>query len=131
MDLNEDRIDPLTADVLPDSRATFISTPKHVVFELGMFWVPIYCGSCGKEGGRVPEENCTWAFWLCAICEVKYGDVAGVMMVPDSVYWERLKQEQLAHGEKRLLTNEELLTIVEADATPLSKLIKEGRSTDS
>lgn len=127
MDLNEDRPDPLTAEILPDCRLAVVSTPRHAVWLMGAFWVPIFCGGCGKEGGKVPEENCTFAFWLCGDCEPKYGALTGLMIVPDQVFWETLKQEQLTHGEQRLLTNDELLAHVEADASPLSALIKQAR----
>lgn len=125
MGLND--VNPLTADILPDSRATVISTPKHATFELGMFWVPIYCGSCGREGGRVPEENMTFAFWLCQECEPKYGHLTAHMMVPDAVFWERVKQEQLNHGAQRLLTTDELQAVLATDTTPLATLLKQGR----
>lgn len=121
-------VDPLKAEILPDSRASFIATPKHATFDLGMFWVPIYCASCHREGGKVPEENMTFAFWICQDCEPKYGQLTAMMMVPDAVFWETVKQEQLHHGKQRLLTAGEMQQTLEAETSPLSTLLKQGRS---
>jgi len=115
------------ADILPDSRLSTIHTPRNAVASVMGFWVPIYCASCGVEGGKVPVEGTTFAFWLCDPCFVKHGALTNVMVMPDEVYWAKLKQEQMeAFGG--LLSNEELLSIVEADATPLATLMKtQGR----
>lgn len=109
-------------DILPDSR---LERPKGAVWR-GSWWVPVFCANCGADGGLVPEENMTFAFYLCDPCAEKYGEVAGTYLMPDEVYWERLKQEQLnTYG--RVLTAEELVQIVEADASPLATLIKQRR----
>ncbi|MEO6564806.1 MAG: hypothetical protein ABIO63_02120 [Casimicrobiaceae bacterium] len=114
------------ADVLPDSRLGTVLTPKRAEWRVGAFWVPIFCASCGVEGGKVPEENMTFAFWLCQPCFAKYGVLADMMVTPDEVFYEKLKQEQLeAYG--RFLTAPELIAVVEADATPLATLIQQGR----
>jgi len=118
--------DPLTAQVLPDSRERVISAPRNVQYMAGAYWVPIYCASCHVEGGRVPQENMTFAFWLCQECFAKYGELTNMLVMPDEVFWEKVRQEQLdKYG--RLLSPKELLDVVEADATPLSALIKQGR----
>lgn len=112
----------MTDSVLPDSRARKGST---ILMGPAGAWVPVFCANCGADGGMVPEANMTFAFYLCQACAETYGAIAGTMMMPDQVFWERLKQEQLeAHG--RFLTEQELVTIVEADSTPLAKLVKEG-----
>jgi hypothetical protein len=68
----------------------------------------------------------TFVFWLCKHCAETHGEIAGTMMMPDEVFWEKLKQEQLAsHG--RILSEQELLDVVAADASPLATLLKEGR----
>ena len=119
--------DPLAADLLPDSRASFVSTPRGATWQLGAYWVPIYCASCHKEGGKVPEENMTFAFWICQDCEPKYGHLTAHMMVPDAAFWETVRQEQLAHGAQRPLTTQELQAEIEGGATPLSTLLRQGR----
>lgn len=108
--------------VLPDSRCL---APKGLIRSKMGAWVPIFCASCGKEGGMVPEENMTFVFWLCRPCGEKCGDIAGMMMMPDEVFWEKVKQEQLAVYD-RLLTDRELMSIVEEGTTSLATLIKEG-----
>lgn len=74
----------------------------------------------------VPEENMTFAFWLCKKCETTCGEIAGTMMMPDEVFWQKMKQEQLeTYG--RFLTEQEVVQVIEADASPLATLIKERR----
>jgi hypothetical protein len=47
--------------------------------------------------------------------------------MPDEVFWETQRQEQLAtHGRELSIT--EVVDIVAADASPLATLIKSGRS---
>ena len=111
-------------DVLPDCRTKRVTGAEP---GFGLSWIPIFCANCGKEGGSVPEENMTFAFWLCLPCAETYGKIAGMMMMPDEVFWEQMKQEQLDKFG-RLLTTSELLAIVEADTSPLATLVKQGRS---
>ena len=83
----------MNEDILPDSR-----TKRTVgrVFSKGLFstWVPIYCANCAADGGLVPEENMTFAFWLCNNCFETFGKIAGVMMIPDEVFWREVAFEQ-------------------------------------
>lgn len=112
----------MNKDILPDCRAR---DPKGATPGPGGSWIPISCASCKRDGGLVPEQNMTFVFWLCAPCAETYGKIAGLMFMPDEVFWEQVKQEQLeAYG--RLLTNEELSAIVEADGSPLATLVKHG-----
>ncbi len=113
-------------DILVDSRTTTVFTPRGAVPGPGGYWVPIFCASCGRDGGLVPQENMTFVSWLCNPCFAIYGPQTVLMVMPDQVFWEKVKQEQLEkYG--RLLSSEELQVIVEADATPLATLIKQGR----
>lgn len=111
--------------VLPDSRAREGRGAVPTCTPMG-WMVPIYCANCGVEGGLVPEENTTFAFWLCNPCFGAYGEIAGTMAMPDEVFWERLKQEQL-EKYRRMLTPEELQDVAVANTTPLAALIREGR----
>ena len=115
-------------DFLPDSRLVPGSAGvKGAVWRGDQFWQPIFCASCGTKGGLVPENNMTFAFWLCNGCYATYGHLTTMMVMPDEVFWAEVKAEQLeAYG--RLLSNEELTAIVAADASPLATLIKSGRS---
>ncbi len=74
----------------------------------------------------VPEENMTFAFWLCDPCAERMGRITCTMAVPDEVFWEMVKQEQVEkHG--RVLSNEELQAVADANSSPLATLIQEGR----
>lgn len=110
-------------DILPDSRAR--GGRGAVLGKWGVYWVPVYCASCGVFYGRVPEETCTFAFWQCDDCFKKYGLIAGTMVEPETVFWHKVAQEM---DEKygRELTPEELQSIVDADSSPLASLLKEG-----
>lgn len=112
-------IDRFTAEVLPDSRT---KEAKDLVW--GMFgamqW--IYCVYCGTKGGLVPVENITTVSWICNACFPIHGQDTLLMVTSDEVFYEKVKQEQL---EKfgRFLTEPELVSVVEADASPLATLI--------
>ena len=112
-------------DVLPDSRLRTPFTPRKAVWRGMAWWVPIYCGSCGADGGLIPQENMTFAFYLCNDCARKYGHLTCTMMEPDAVFWERVKQEQIERYG-RLLTAEELQQVA-AGKSPLATLLKEGK----
>jgi len=117
----------MPAELLPDSRLAPATAPKGAVHSAALGWmVPVFCANCGKSGGLVPQENMTFAFYLCQLCADAHGEIAGTMAVPDEVFWEEVKQEQLdAHG--RLLSGEELVRVVEANSSPLATLINKGR----
>jgi len=116
--------------VLPDSR---LADPlKGVVrgtpagFSHSMNWVPVFCANCGKPHGYVPEENCSFACWLCDPCADKWGEQYGMGLMPDEVFWA------LAHAEMlekygRILTEQEARTEAEAGLTPLSQLLRERK----
>lgn len=118
----------MTDNILPDSR---LVQPTGVVRGTAgpvpsTNWVPIYCANCGVEGGAVPAENMSFVFWLCKKCEATCGEIAGTMSMPDEIFWARLAEEQLeSYG--RFLTEQELIQVVEADASALSTLLKERR----
>lgn len=80
------------SDVLPNSRAR---VTRNVVMRGSVAWVPFYCANCGTSGGLCPEENMTFAFYLCNPCAETHGAIANTMMVPDEVYWQKFKEAQL------------------------------------
>jgi hypothetical protein len=113
---------PSPSNVLPDCRSR---EARGAVLVNGVYWQPVYCANCGADGGLTPEDS-TFFFWLCNSCFATMGEITNVYLMPDEVYWERVKEEQLEkYG--RLLTSDELATVVAADATPLATLIKQGR----
>jgi len=112
-----------SANILPDSRQR---VPTNVMRGAGMNWVPIFCASCHVVPcGYVPEENMNFVCWLCTPCAEKYGEIADTWFMPDEIFWARLAQEQMDKYQ-RLLTNEELLKVLDDTSTPLKTLIREG-----
>lgn len=108
------------SDILPDSRAR---ETKGRIFTPGGTWIPVFCANCGRNGGMCPEENMTFLFYQCPPCSDKYGDLTGTMKMPDEVFFEQMKNEQMeSYG--RQVTEQELVSIVQEDASPLATLIK-------
>ena len=115
-------MNPDHALVLPDSRAR---DAKGLVMMGGEVWQPIYCANCGTEGGLCPQEHTTFFFWLCNDCFRAMGEITNLYLMPDEVFWQRVKDEQLEkYG--RLLSTEELADVVAADVSPLATLVKQG-----
>jgi hypothetical protein len=113
---------PDKPDILPDCRCSVIVTPRRMVQGPGGMWMPVYCANCGADGGLCPVENMTFLFYLCNKCAETYGQIAGTMMMPDEIFFQKLKDEQEAtYG--RSLTPEEIAAIVEAGDSPLAKLL--------
>lgn len=113
----------IVPDILPDSRAR--ETKGRIFTQIGV-WIPVFCANCGVPGGSCPEENMTFLFYLCNKCAETHGAIAGTMMMPDEVFFQKLKEEQIA-SYGRYLTQPELAAVVEADASPLAKLLKEAK----
>lgn len=109
-------------DILPDSRPR---VTRNVVMRGSVAWVPFYCANCGGEGGLCPEENMTFAFYLCNPCAETHGAVANTQMVPDEVFWQRFADAQ---HEKygRLLGEDELLRALDELDNPLAVLARES-----
>jgi hypothetical protein len=81
----------MTQLILPDSRQT---SPTGLVQTSQGWMQPIFCASCGTSGGLVPEESTTFAFWLCNSCYARHGELTNLMVMPDEVFWEEVKQAQ-------------------------------------
>lgn len=114
----------ILSEVVPDSRSRAGRGARPG--PLGQMWVPIYCANCGKSGGEVPEQSTTFAFWLCNPCFETYGELTTMMVVPDEVFWAKVQEAQM-NDYGRLLSTEELVAIVEADASPLAALFRQRR----
>ena len=116
-------------NLLPDSRLR--DRAKGVI--RGLFgglgfinWTPIYCANCGIPYGYVPEENCDFTCWLCNDCADKYGQQFGAALMPEEVFWEKARFEQLEkYG--RLLNPHELQAVAESGSSPLAKLLRDKR----
>lgn len=106
--------------ILPDSR---MKRPKS---SRTMFWPgvgnieveQVFCANCGKLHGWVPQQNTTYAFWLCMPCSETYGSKLPGYLMPDEVYWELVRQET---GGLTLAKCKELM---ESAASLLSKLVR-------
>lgn len=107
--------------ILPDSR---LRETKNVVVRDGVNWVPIFCANCGADGGIVPEENTTFAFYLCNPCAEKYGNIEGTYVESDVAFWEKVHAAQLEkYG--RVLEPGEIVEQLKDGNSLLSKLARE------
>jgi hypothetical protein len=108
-------------EILPDSRPR---KQKDVIFLHGIYWTPIFCANCGADGGFVPSENCNFAFYLCTPCSEKWQVLPGTHCEPDTIFWQKVHDEQIEkYG--RELTTPELIEVLKDGHSTLSKLCKE------
>jgi hypothetical protein len=118
----------MSEEILPDSRLKDHAQGTRVMPFANvnrLSWTPIFCANCGKGGGYVPEETCTFAFYLCDGCAEKWAPLAGTLAVPDEVFWKKVKEAQLEkYG--RLLTAEEIAAQLEDGDSMLAKLARDG-----
>jgi hypothetical protein len=113
-------------DILPDSR-TRARAKGRVGAKPGPggYWIPVFCAICGVPYGHVPEENCSFACWLCNECSDTHGAIFGMMLMPDEVFWKKVEEAQLEkYG--RVLTEPELNQVAESDDSSFGKLLKQG-----
>ena len=77
----------------------------------------------------MPEETKTFAFYLCAPCAEVWSPMAGTMLVPDEVFWQRVKDEQIAREGRELTADEVRIALTDPNHY-LSMLAKDrpGRS---
>jgi hypothetical protein len=109
-------------NILPDSRARVVRNRVNVH---GTIYIPIFCANCGADGGGVPEEHMTYAFYLCTPCCEKWGHIAGTYVEPDAVFHEKVRQAQLEkYG--RQLDEAEIMQALEDESGPLAKLAREA-----
>lgn len=103
------------------------SVPTHItgtIFHDGIEWIKIYCANCGCDGGMVPEETKKFAFYLCDPCGAKWEPLANTMLVPDEVFWEKVKTEQLERYGRELQPFE-VVEALKDDNHILSKLARD------
>jgi hypothetical protein len=111
-------------DLLPDSRpriqknVTRMTTPWGVVN-----YVPVYCANCGVPYGLVPNENMTFAFWLCNLCAEKWAPLEGTYTIPDEVFAQKIAEELMTYG--RDVTMSEITEILKDENSSLAKLCKD------
>jgi hypothetical protein len=115
-------------DLLPDSRLAQPTGVKRLVNKLGSLnYVPIFCANCGAEGGMVPEENMTFAFYLCNPCAEKWTPLVDTCMVPDQLFWQKVNEAQL-ENYGRILSGPEIQKELQDPNSILSMLAREKRS---
>lgn len=96
----------------------------HSISAPGMNWIYIFCANCGKDGGRVLENDYDFAFYLCDPCAETHGAISGTVMVPDEVFWQKIVDAQVEkYG--RILTFEETAIQLQDSTSLMSKLKKE------
>lgn len=109
--------------LLPDSRLVRPVGSQRVA---GMgYWQQVFCAVCHRGGAFVPEDNMDFICWVCNDCAPKFGEEFGALLMPDEVFWERLKQESFAHFGY-YPTAEELDAVRTANCSPLATLLIEG-----
>ena len=108
-------------ELLPDCRSRHTTTISRGV---AGYWQPVFCANCGIEGGMVPAENMTFLFYLCTPCAMTHGQIAGTMMMPDEVFFQKLAEEQLERYG-RYLTMEEWAKVSEDLSHPLWTVLRE------
>jgi len=118
----------MAQDVLPDSRLKDKdkgNTRLAFANLCPMNWVPIFCANCGAKGGFVPEENCTFAFYLCNDCAEKWSPLVGTMAVPDDIFWQKVREAQVEKYGRELSVQELAAALAEQESD-LAKLAKEA-----
>jgi hypothetical protein len=81
--------------ILPDSRLHSNGTPVGSKLIGGVNYIPIFCANCGADGGWVPEVNMTFAFYLCNSCHERHGAPANTLVIPDRIFWQKVKEAQI------------------------------------
>lgn len=108
--------------LLPDSRTL---RPTKGRYQLGAWWIPVYCANCGKECGLVPEKYTTSTFFLCDLrCSEEWGGEARQAASPDAAWHQRVVDEQLELCG-RLLTPSEFIAALGDVNHPLTRLIRD------
>lgn len=116
-------------DLLPDSRLKNPTGVLRIAFgEHGRLNMqPIFCANCGKLGAYVPEENMTFAFWLCDHpCADRWATLAGTYTTSDEEFWAKVAAESLeTYGH--YLTEADVLQLPKSGS--LSTLLRESPLT--
>lgn len=112
-------------NILPDSRLKHPVRVQRLENNLGSLnWVPIFCANCGADGGMVPEDNMSFAFYLCNSCAEKWVPLTNTYMEPDAVFWQKVREAQLEKYGRELAPSE-LVDVLKDDSSVISKLCKD------
>jgi hypothetical protein len=67
-----------------------------------------------------------FAFYLCVPCSEKYGQIPNTMMVPDEVFWQKVKEAQIEKYGRELTPNEIVIEL-EDKSSMLTKIARDRR----
>ena len=116
-----------TPNILPNC---LLKTPKVDIglSGRGVTWFYLYCANCGKDGGRVQDTHLSdqFAFYLCNYCAETYGAIDGTYMVPDEVFWQKVKDAQMEEFGRELSVDE-IVEALKDGSHMLTKLAKEKK----
>jgi hypothetical protein len=116
-------------DILPDSRCQVRRGSTRVVVKgVAHNMIPVYCASCGKPWGMVPEKFCTFAFVTCDDCDRRHGVIAGLVCEPDAVFWQRV---QAAQEKDAVSTLAQLAAKLDDPSSEYSKIARDWRAANS
>jgi hypothetical protein len=113
-----------TAGELMPSSLPIVS--RQVVFRGAIPHVQVFCASCACGGPFIPEvmrEQKVFVCYLCEPCAEKWSPMLDTLLVPDEVFWARVKAEQLER-EGRELTPLEIYEALKNSDHYLSKLAR-------
>lgn len=113
-------------EILPNSIAQ--RSERVIIWANGMKWLPVFCANCGKDGGMVLETDWdrvkNFAFYLCDRCAEKWAPMANTGLVPDEVFWKKVRDAQIENFGREL-TEEEIIEALNNDEHILTKLCKD------
>lgn len=122
----------MALDVLPDSRLT-----RSIKGAKRMLWgqwgtinvVPIFCANCGKLRGYCPEENMTFAFYLCdSPCAEQWATLAGTYTTTDEQFFQKCAEAMVEeHGH--YLTEKGVEAVEFESGRGLATLLRESPFT--
>lgn len=110
-------------DILPSSIAREIRGRQFID---GLWHIPIFCASCGVDGGWVPETGEEFACILCNSCADKHGGIPGTHSMPAEVFFAKIRDAQL-EDYGRFLTEKELIIELGDPNSVISKLARERK----
>lgn len=96
--------------------------------ENGVWWVRVFCISCGRRQGLVTEENMRNCSFICDHpCAEKYGRIEGAWAVSDAEFFRNVEQEQIERYG-RVLTAPEMANVLSDVNNPFAALVRDFQS---
>src|SRR5438105_4877335 len=105
----------MSVDTLPSSRLDSeinVVSGWHPLLKAFINYVPIFCANCGFDSGMLVPEDSGFAFYLCdergKNCADRWEPLANTCLVPDEIFWQKVKEAQLEEYGREL-TPEEII----------------------